>query len=97
MVKPLLDLFKKGLFFEWKEEQQKAFEDLKEKLSSSHVLMFLDFNKPFEIIHINANDITIRRVFMQERHSTTLRARKLIEHNWVKTFLGVNTRNHLKE
>ncbi len=84
MVKPLLDLFKKGLFFEWKEEQQKAFEDLKEKLSSSHVLMFLDFNKPFEIIHINANDITIR-------------ARKLIEHNWVKTFLGVNTRNHLKE
>jgi hypothetical protein len=32
MAKPLLDFLKKELSFEWKEEQQKAFEDLKEKL-----------------------------------------------------------------
>jgi hypothetical protein len=72
-------------------------EDLKEKLSSSPVLMFLDFNKPFEIIHIDVSDVTIGRVFMQKRHSTALRTRKFIEHHWVKTFLGVNTRNHFKE
>jgi uncharacterized protein YeaO (DUF488 family) len=39
LVKLLSDFFKKEFSFEWKEEQEKAFEDLKEKLSSTHVSM----------------------------------------------------------
>jgi hypothetical protein len=70
MVKPFSDFIKKELFFEWKEEQQKAFEDLKEKTLVCPVFMFFNFNKPFEIIHINASDLTIGGVFMQEKHPT---------------------------
>jgi hypothetical protein len=33
MAKPVSNLLKKKMSFEWKEEQQKAFEDLKKKLS----------------------------------------------------------------
>jgi hypothetical protein len=40
MAKPFLDLLKKELSFEWKEEQQKAFEDLKEKFSFAPMLKF---------------------------------------------------------
>jgi len=47
MAKPLSNLLKNELSFKWKEEQQKAFEDLKEKFSSALLLKFLDFTKPF--------------------------------------------------
>jgi hypothetical protein len=46
-AKLLSDLFKNELSFEWKEEQHKAFEDLKEKLLST-MLKFLNFTKSFE-------------------------------------------------
>jgi hypothetical protein len=51
------NLFKKELSFEWKEEQHKAFEDLKEKFSST-MLKFLDFTKSFEI-HSNTSAFII--------------------------------------
>jgi hypothetical protein len=41
MVKPLSNLLKKELSFKWKEEQQKTFEDLKEKFLSALLLKFL--------------------------------------------------------
>jgi hypothetical protein len=63
LTKSLLDLFKKELSFTWKKEQQKTFEDLKEKLLSTLVLKFINFIKPFEI-HINAKDFDIDGVFM---------------------------------
>jgi hypothetical protein len=63
MVKPLSNLFKKELFFKWKEEQQKAFENLKEKFSYALLLKFLDFTKPFKV-HANMSDFTIGGVFM---------------------------------
>ena len=31
----------------WKEEQQKAFQQMQEELSSAQVLAFVDFSKPF--------------------------------------------------
>ncbi len=49
LAKPLLNLLKNELSFKWKEEEQKAFEDLKDKLSSTHVLKFLNFTKPLEV------------------------------------------------
>jgi hypothetical protein len=44
-VKSLSDLLKKDLSFKWKEEQHKAFEDLKDKLSSTLVKNILGLHQ----------------------------------------------------
>ncbi len=75
-MKPLLNLLKKELSFEWKEEQQKTFEDLKNKLSFTPVLRFPNFTKPFGI-HTNANDFAIGGVFMQDGHSIAFKSKKI--------------------
>jgi hypothetical protein len=61
--KPLLNLLKKELSFEWKEEQQRAFEDLKDKLLSTLVFKFLHFTKPFKV-HIDASGFALKGVPM---------------------------------
>jgi hypothetical protein len=63
MAKPLLNLLKKELSFKWKEEQQKEFEDLKEKFSSTLLLKFLNFTKPFKV-HNNMSDFAIGGVLV---------------------------------
>jgi hypothetical protein len=63
LAKSLLDLLKKQLSFKWKEEQQKALKDLKEKFLFAVVLKFTTFIKPFEV-HTNANDFDVGGVFM---------------------------------
>jgi len=65
MTKPLLGFLKNELFFEWKHEQQKAFKDLKEKLSFALVPKFQNFIKALKV-HIDVSDFAIRRVFMQK-------------------------------
>jgi hypothetical protein len=49
MAKPFSNILKKELCFEWVDKNQKAFEDLKQKLSSLLMLIFLDFTKPFKV------------------------------------------------
>jgi hypothetical protein len=51
---PFIDFLKKEGSFEWKEKQQSVFDLLKRKLSSTLVLQFPNFTKPFEV-HTNAN------------------------------------------
>jgi len=63
------------LSFEWKDEQHRAYEDLKEKLLSAHVLKFPNFTKSFKV-HIDASDFTIGGVLMQDGHP-----RSFVEHN----------------
>jgi hypothetical protein len=63
VAKPLSNLLKKELSFEWKEEQQRAFEDLKDKLLSTLVFKFPHFTKPFKV-HIDASDFVIKGVLM---------------------------------
>jgi hypothetical protein len=75
MAKPFLDFLKKDLSFKWKDEQHRAFEDLKEKLLPALVLKFLNFTKPFKV-HINTNDIVIKGVFVQEGY-----LKNFVEHN----------------
>ncbi len=74
-AKLLSDLLKNELSFEWKEEQHKAFEDLKEKISST-VLKFLNFTKSFEI-HIDTNVFIIGGVLRQEGPLITFETKKL--------------------
>jgi hypothetical protein len=64
------------LSFKWKEDNHRAFEDLKEKLSFTPTLKFPNFTLLFEV-HINANDFTIIKVFKQDEHPIAFESKKL--------------------
>ena len=49
LAAPLNNLLKKDIVFEWTEETQLAFEELKQQLTSAPVLMMPDQTKPFQI------------------------------------------------
>ena len=51
--------------FEWKEEQQKAFEELKNRLISAPILSYPDFEKPF-IIMTNASILELGTILAQK-------------------------------
>ncbi|CAB4418771.1 unnamed protein product [Rhizophagus irregularis] len=50
IAKPLHNLMKKGTEFEWKEEQQVAFDILRTKLIEKPILVYPDFDKEFILI-----------------------------------------------
>lgn len=62
---PLTQLLKKGKHWKWGEAQQKAFELLKEKLTTAPVLVCPDFNKTFTL-QTDASDYGIGVVLTQE-------------------------------
>ena len=49
VVQPLTSLTKKNVTFQWNESHQKAFQMLKDKLSSTPVLGHPDFNLPYKL------------------------------------------------
>jgi hypothetical protein len=75
LTRPFIDLLKKGGSFEWKDEQQNAFDFLKGKLLLTLVLRFLDFVKSFEV-HMDASGFAIGGVLMQERHLIAFESKK---------------------
>jgi hypothetical protein len=58
-------LTEKGLKFEWTNECQSAFEELKNRLVSSPILAHLDFSKKF-ILDTDASNEAIEAVLSQE-------------------------------
>jgi hypothetical protein len=73
---PINELTKKEVPFKWGEAQQKAFEELKTKLTTTPVLALLDFSKIFEI-ECDASGIGIRGMLMQERRPIAYFSEKL--------------------
>ena len=71
----LTNLTKKGAF-SWNEEAQRAFETLKEVMSSCPVLAILDFSSPFELC-CNASGEGIGAVLTQHKHPIAFESRKL--------------------
>eukprot|EP00257_Ricinus_communis_P017462 XP_015575900.1 uncharacterized protein LOC107261409 [Ricinus communis] len=65
IVIPLNELVKKDVKFMWGKKQERAFQMLKDKLPSSHILCLPDFSKTFEI-DCDAFGIGIGVVFMQD-------------------------------
>jgi hypothetical protein len=61
---PLYRLFKKNVRWKWKDDEQKAFDQLKQALTSEPVLALPDFNRPF-ILHTDANATGIGAVLTQ--------------------------------
>jgi len=61
----LSDLLKKGAKFEWNDQTEEAFLDIKSRLASQPVLIAPDYNKPF-IVGVDASDTAIGAALMQE-------------------------------
>jgi hypothetical protein len=49
VAKPMMKLLEKNKAFEWTEECQTSFEELKKHLTSAPVLILLDLTKKFDI------------------------------------------------
>jgi hypothetical protein len=65
IAEPLYALLRKDVRFVWNEEQMRAVEELKYKLSHAPIVKFLDFKKEFHI-HTDASLTGIGAVLMQE-------------------------------
>ncbi|CAK9834602.1 Retrovirus-related Pol polyprotein from transposon 17.6, partial [Anthophora retusa] len=63
-AKPLIKLLGKGIRFNWTQEQQKSFEQLRNELCTQPILQYPDFNRPF-IITTDASDFAVGAVLSQ--------------------------------
>jgi len=61
---PLTQLLKKTEIFKWGAEQQKAFDTLKERLTTAPILIYPDFSKPM-ILMTDASNVAIGAVLGQ--------------------------------
>ena len=79
----LSDMMKKGAKFEWNDQTEQAFLDIKSRLASQPVLIAPDFTKPF-IICVDASDAAIGATLMQLvdglEHPVCFLSRKLNAH-----------------
>jgi hypothetical protein len=65
IVKPFTSLLEKGKEFKWDEACQKCFEELKERLTTSPVLIMLDIHKGFDL-YCDASHLGLGCLLMQE-------------------------------
>ncbi|MCO5563769.1 hypothetical protein L7F22_017416 [Adiantum nelumboides] len=73
---PLHDLTKKNVKYVWTEGKQKAFDKLKQKLTSQPVLVLPDLSKPFEV-QCDACGDCLGAVLLQEGHAIAYESRRL--------------------
>src|SRR5205807_1020238 len=62
---PINLLMRKNVLYEWKEEQQKVFELLKQKLIEAPILTHLNFDKLF-LIYTDASGIGLSAILSQK-------------------------------
>ncbi|GFX94771.1 retrovirus-related Pol polyprotein from transposon 297 [Trichonephila clavipes] len=80
IARPLSNLTKKKAFWEWSEEEEKAFQTLKQCLVSPPILKQADFSKPF-LIRTDASNYALAAVLLQgedkEEHPVEFASRLL--------------------
>lgn len=75
VVAPLTNLLRKG-GFQWSDEANRAFNQLKQALTSTPVLEFPNFEIPF-VVETNACDVRIGAVLLQLEHPISYFIKKL--------------------
>lgn len=93
IAEPLTRLLSPKIKFTWGDEQQEAFQTLKDKLTSYPVLRRPDFSKPF-ILHTDASSQAVGAILAQKdedgkEHAVAYHSKKLTpaERNWPITHL----------
>ena len=76
ILAPITKLASKTVKFEWGDEQQKAFEQMKAIISEDVLLQYPDPNHPFHI-HPDASDYQLGSVIKQHGHPVAYYSRKL--------------------
>jgi hypothetical protein len=76
LVKPLTSLLEKGKEFKWDEACQKCFEELKERLTTTLVLVMPDIHKGFDVYCV-ASYLGLGCVLMQEGKVISYASRQL--------------------
>jgi hypothetical protein len=79
IAKPLTSLLEKGVDFSWTDERQKAFEELKKRLTTAPVLTLPDQSKRFTV-YCDALRDGLGRVLMQEGRVIAYASRQLRRH-----------------
>ncbi len=88
---PMEKLLKKDVKFQWTEECQQSLDTLKEKMVTTPILVFSDWDKPFHV-HVDSSSITLGVVLIQPRegrtdHPIAYSCKKLssVEKNYITT------------
>jgi hypothetical protein len=76
MLAPLTGLVSPLLKYKWGEEQQKAFDEINQKVSQEALLTFPDFEKEFRV-YTDASNKQLGAVIMQEGKPLAFYSRKL--------------------
>jgi hypothetical protein len=79
IAKPMTELLKKGVKFVWSEDCDKAFQKLREHLTSAPVLAQPDNSKPYEV-YCDASGTGLGCVLMQENRVIAYASRALRPH-----------------
>ena len=78
-AEPLVSLTRKHIRFDWNDERQRAFDTLKELLTSSHVMTAPDTTKPYKL-YTDACDYAVGGILVQKAEDGTEKVVQYISH-----------------